>query len=47
MGPTPFGGCLYFVNYKVRFPTRIEEMWLSIKNDHAFVELIENHIKST
>jgi len=47
MGLASFGGCLYFADYKVRFPLGIEEMWLCIKNDHASVELLDNHIKST
>jgi hypothetical protein len=47
IGLTPFNACLYFVNYKVRFPLGIEKMWLCIKNDHASVELLDNHIKFT
>jgi hypothetical protein len=46
MGLAPFGGCLYFVDYKVRFPLGIEKIWLCIKKDHASMELLDNQIKS-
>jgi hypothetical protein len=47
IGLAPFGRCLYFVNYNVKFPLGIKEMWLCIKNNHTSMELLDNHIKST